>query len=152
MRGGQTFSATEDNVNTNIYILSKRKDNHKTNILMKQKLCRCKPITIKSYYCAKVHCSVVQTIWRLTKQENYCGINVWSFIKLTMTWNQNCLKANKHLYNKLSYMEKILFKLKKCSLAYCQWHYEFFLRPSTKIWIANAVCGNEKFADPWCRR
>jgi hypothetical protein len=50
----------------------------------------------------------VQTIWHLTKQwENYCGSNNWSFIKLTMTLNLNCLKANtQRLYNKLSCMDK----------------------------------------------
>jgi hypothetical protein len=39
--------------------------------------------------------------------KNKFGINNRNFIKLTFTRNQNCLKANrKHLYRKLSCMEK----------------------------------------------
>jgi hypothetical protein len=66
---------------------------------------------LKSRCYAKVHCSVVQTTWNLTKQyKYYCGINNWSFIKLIMAWNQNCLKVNKQrLYNKLSCMEKYIY-------------------------------------------
>jgi hypothetical protein len=31
----------------------------------------------------------------------------WSFMKLTMTWNQKCLKANKQrVYSKLTFIEK----------------------------------------------
>jgi hypothetical protein len=43
-----------------------------------------------------------KTIWKLLK-----SINNWSFIKLTMAWNQNCLKANKQrLYCNLRCMDK----------------------------------------------
>jgi hypothetical protein len=76
----------------------KRKQSQK-NILMKQtnkqRNCRCRPITLKSRCCVNAHCSVLQTTWHLTKEyENYCRINNWSFTKLTIAWNQNCLKAN----------------------------------------------------------
>jgi hypothetical protein len=136
MREGQTFSVTEEHW-YKYDTLSKRKGKQQQNkSLMKQTFCTCRPITLKSRYCAKIHYSVVQTIWHLTIQyENYCGISNWSFIKLTMTWNQNCLKANKQrLYNHLICVEKLLI---------------LFLRPSTKIWIANAARGNEKVADRW---
>jgi hypothetical protein len=40
---------------------------------------------------------------RLYKHENCCGVNNWSFMKLTTTWKQSCLKGNKRrFYNKLT--------------------------------------------------
>lgn len=56
--------------------------------------------------CAKVHCPIVQTIWSVTKQhENDGGFHKWSFINLTVTWNLNCLKANKQcICSNLSFM------------------------------------------------
>lgn len=86
-----------------IHYLSIRVNNHKENILTKQiKCCRYLPVKLHSCYC-----STIQTRWNLTKQcENYCGIDNWSSIKLTMSRNQNCLKANKHFYSKLSCMKK----------------------------------------------
>jgi hypothetical protein len=53
-------------------------------------------------------------IQNLTKQyENYYGINNWRFVKLTMTWNQNCLKGDKErFYNKVRFKVKTSFSLK----------------------------------------
>lgn len=49
---------------------------------------------LKSLFHAKVHCSVNQTVWHLTKQhENYCGNNNKRFYEI-----HNCMKSNKRLY------------------------------------------------------
>jgi hypothetical protein len=126
----------------------------------KQKCCKCRSITLTPRYCTMVHCSVVQTTWKLTEQyKNYCHIKKWNFIKLTITSNQNCIKASKQrLYNKISCMEKysrypfsceyeintlgernkLLITLRDITL---------FLRPSTKIWIASVDATAES-----CRR
>jgi hypothetical protein len=39
------------------HYLSVRASNRKSKFLMKQKLCRRRPVTLKSSDCAKVHCS-----------------------------------------------------------------------------------------------
>jgi hypothetical protein len=71
--------------------LSIGENSRKKNNLMKQKFCRCRPVTLKSLYCAKVHCSAVQTIRYLTKKyDNYCGVNNFYkinnyYLKLTVT-------------------------------------------------------------------
>jgi hypothetical protein len=36
--------------------------NNRKNILIKLHFCRCKPITSKSRYCARAHCSVVESV------------------------------------------------------------------------------------------
>jgi hypothetical protein len=88
----------------NTYILSE----HKSKQLQKKKN-SCRSSTLESCYWARVPCSIVQIVWDSTKQfDSYCTINTnWSFIKLTVTWNQNWLKdVRQRLYNKLSCMEK----------------------------------------------
>jgi hypothetical protein len=104
---GKHFLLLRNN-DINICALRKKgKQAQKKNIMTK-KCCRCRSIMLKSHYYAKVHCSVVQNMWHLIKQcENYCGIKNWSCIKLTLTLNQNCSKANKqHLYNEVNCVEK----------------------------------------------
>jgi hypothetical protein len=69
-----------------------------------------------------------------------------------MTWNENCLKANKQLlYSKLGCMGKSSYYLfpseyqlytlsvKEIQFRLLSMGLFFFLRPSTKIWIANAA-------------
>jgi hypothetical protein len=61
---------------------------------------------------------------------NYCSISKWNFIKLTMTWNQNYVKANKCLYSRFSSMKKYSHcpfssTLQKSSSTYCLQHYFF---------------------------
>jgi hypothetical protein len=76
------------------YTVSKckgKQSQKKEHILMKQIQILCRPISLTSRCCAKIHCYVAQTIWNSRNQfENDCGINSWSFIKLKVTWNQNC--------------------------------------------------------------
>jgi alpha-mannosidase len=88
------------NIDINTYAVSEYKGKQsQTSSLTKQEFCRCRRNPLKSFCCATIHCSIDQAIWNLTKHyENYCSINNWSFIKLTMTWSQNCLKTNKQ-YN-----------------------------------------------------
>jgi hypothetical protein len=63
---------------------------------------------LNSFCSAKELCSVDQIVLSLKKQyENYCNVNIWSFVKLTMTCNRNFFKADEQwLYNKLSSMKK----------------------------------------------
>jgi hypothetical protein len=107
MREGQKFSASEEHLYTLFTLFKFKGKQSQTNILTKQKFCTCRR------YSVKVHGSVVKIIWHLTKQyENYCDINNWSLVQLTVTGNQNCLKVNKQrLYNKLSCMEKYSYYL-----------------------------------------
>lgn len=83
---------------------------------------RCKSITLKSC-CGEVRC-VVRPL-KPCESENYCCVNSWSFVKLTVTWYQDHLKVNKQLLcSKLSYMQKYgcschvitshILKLEKC--------------------------------------
>jgi hypothetical protein len=68
MQQGKRFVATEESTDINAYTVSKFKvkQSQKENILMKQKFCRCWPMTLKSRYCSKVHCSVVQNNIKIT--------------------------------------------------------------------------------------
>jgi hypothetical protein len=84
------------NTEVNMYMLSKHQDKQspKIHINETKKCCRCRTVMLKSCYSTKVHCSIFQTKWHLIKQyENYCGVNKKSFVQLTMTCYQNCLKA-----------------------------------------------------------
>jgi hypothetical protein len=124
---------------------------------VKQKFCRCRPIKLISRHCTKVHCSVLENTWNLTKYyKNCCGINNGSLIKLTVTWNQSCFKGNNvFTMNSLlwrnycpSSSEYQLHSFKEVHFTNCPRHYIFFLRPSTKKWTANAARGNGKVDDP----
>jgi hypothetical protein len=87
-------------------------------------------------------------LWRRSQRRVHC-------YTAKPEWNLRPPCQLSELLYVLKWIAAILSKLKKCCFVYCP-RLIFLLRPTAKMWIANAGRGNEKFSElqqrlqDWC--